>query len=395
MTTTGHPVSEAPSGNTAGLPAGGPECPAIRDASDPVERVLIVAREFTRGGAAYLALRHARRLNERFAIDVLVTGPADDDFLGEFPAGVSIYRLGEFPSRPEGSPLRFLHQLVKRHQAIPPFQRSYRAVLATSIFPDWEACAITAAVQTQRRLIFLVDEGLVRYPGLGPPERSIVERCILAADLVLPVSRRLWQRMAEHCPPLRDRPWQSLRPPIEVEEGPRRGECPAARDRYWGRSGGPHGRPVHARQTGRPVPASPSSTQESRAQISLVRCWVRPEEQEIRRRVHELDMDEDFILLGYQDNLYAWMKHCDVFALFSSSEGCPTVVLEALSLGCPVVMTDVNGADEIIDHGRTGLVVANDEYAIATGLGQRRDEGLRHPVSPGLCRSGWFAEWGA
>lgn len=69
-----------------------------------------------------------------------------------------------------------------------------------------------------RRLIFLVDEGLVRYRGLGPFERGIVRRCIMAADLVLSVSRRLWQRMAEHCPPLRDiRPWRSLRPPIENE----------------------------------------------------------------------------------------------------------------------------------------------------------------------------------
>lgn len=123
-----------------------PECrPSIGDETEPSDRLLFVVRELTRGGAAYLTLRHARRLCERYSIDVLVTGPADDDFLGEFPESVAIYRLGEFPSRPEGLPLRFLHQLIGSHHDLPPFRRSYRALLATSIFPDWEACAVAAA----------------------------------------------------------------------------------------------------------------------------------------------------------------------------------------------------------------------------------------------------------
>ena len=165
-----------------------------QDESEPADRLLIVARELTRGGAAYLALRYARRLCERYAIDVLVTGPADDEFLEELPAGVTIFPLGEGPSRHEGSALRCLHQFIKRHQETPVFQRSYRAVLATSIFPDWRACALATTVRADRRLICLVDECLVCYHGLGPPERGILERCrVLAADVMLPVSHRLWQ----------------------------------------------------------------------------------------------------------------------------------------------------------------------------------------------------------
>jgi glycosyltransferase involved in cell wall biosynthesis len=80
------------------------------------------------------------------------------------------------------------------------------------------------------------------------------------------------------------------------------------------------------------------------------------------------------------------MKDCDIFALFSASEGCPTVVMEALLVGCPVVMTDVNGSDELIDQGKTGLVVANDADAIVAGLARLvQDEPLRRRFREALA----------
>jgi glycosyltransferase involved in cell wall biosynthesis len=334
----------------------------------PAERVLIVARELTRGGAAYLALRHARRLSAAYSVDVLVTGPCDDAFLAEFPPGVSIYRLGEVASRPEGSPLRFLHRFAVERGESPPFRREYRAMLATSIFPDWQACAAAASVCAGRRLVFLVDEGLVRYPGLGPPERGVVERCIRGADMLLPVSRRLLERMAVHCPPMRGRPWKVLRPPIDVDRIVEQAGAP-------GSAIVPGARPAVltvARLTpDKQVAVCLRVHHRLRAAGLRFRWYVvgtGPEEPALRDDIRRLGMEDDFLILPCQENLYACMRDCDVFALFSSSEGCPTVVLEALMLGCPVVMTDVNGSDELIDHGRTGLVVANDEEAIAGGL---------------------------
>jgi hypothetical protein len=103
-----------------------------------------------------------------------------------------------------------------------------------------------------------------------------------------------------------------------------------------------------------------------------------PEEATLRAEIDRLGMHEDFVILPYQENIYACMKSCDVFALFSASEGCPTVVLEALLLGCAVVMTDVNGADELLEEGRTGLIVANHADAIAEGLARMvQDSELR------------------
>jgi len=47
----------------------------------------------------------------------------------------------------------------------------------------------------------------------------------------------------------------------------------------------------------------------------------------------------------------------------------PTVLLEAMATGLPCVSTPVNGVPEIVDHGKTGLLVPeNDSEALATAI---------------------------
>jgi glycosyltransferase involved in cell wall biosynthesis len=58
-------------------------------------------------------------------------------------------------------------------------------------------------------------------------------------------------------------------------------------------------------------------------------------------------------------------------------DGMPTVLVEAMARALPVVSTDVVGIDDLIDHGRTGLLVAPDDpRALAGAL----DEMLRDPA---------------
>lgn len=42
-------------------------------------------------------------------------------------------------------------------------------------------------------------------------------------------------------------------------------------------------------------------------------------------------------------------------------EACATVVMEAMAMGKPMVATEVGGMPELVDHGRTGLLVAPDD----------------------------------
>lgn len=74
------------------------------------------------------------------------------------------------------------------------------------------------------------------------------------------------------------------------------------------------------------------------------------------------------------------MPALDLFVLASvpRSEGMPTVLIEAMSCGVPVVATDVGSVREVVDDGRTGLVVPAED---AAALGQAVGRLLRDPAA--------------
>lgn len=77
----------------------------------------------------------------------------------------------------------------------------------------------------------------------------------------------------------------------------------------------------------------------------------------LTQQIHDLELDSQISLLGYQNNPYPVMAQCDVIGMLSKSEGFPTVFPEAMSLGVPFVSTPVGGIAELSDDGRCGLVV--------------------------------------
>jgi glycosyltransferase involved in cell wall biosynthesis len=70
-------------------------------------------------------------------------------------------------------------------------------------------------------------------------------------------------------------------------------------------------------------------------------------------------------LLGVRRDVPEILNALDVFAMSSSTEGLPLVVLEAMATGLPVVSTAVGGIPTVLDEGQTGfLVAAGDEAAL-------------------------------
>ncbi len=64
--------------------------------------------------------------------------------------------------------------------------------------------------------------------------------------------------------------------------------------------------------------------------------------------------------------LYAAM---DLYVLASHREGFPRSAMEAAAMGLPVVATDIRGCRQVVDHGRTGLLVPpRDAGALAGAL---------------------------
>jgi len=90
----------------------------------------------------------------------------------------------------------------------------------------------------------------------------------------------------------------------------------------------------------------------------------------------ELKIADKIDLQGFQRNPYKFIAKASVFALPSSLEGLPTVLVEAMACGTPVVSTDCpSGPREIITKpGYNGLLVQTGEpKALAKAIFQVLD----------------------
>jgi glycosyltransferase involved in cell wall biosynthesis len=62
-------------------------------------------------------------------------------------------------------------------------------------------------------------------------------------------------------------------------------------------------------------------------------------------------------LLGRRDDVEDLYALFDVYALASHREGFPRSAMEAATMGVPIVATNIRGCRQVVDHGRTGLLV--------------------------------------
>jgi glycosyltransferase involved in cell wall biosynthesis len=67
--------------------------------------------------------------------------------------------------------------------------------------------------------------------------------------------------------------------------------------------------------------------------------------------------DKHVILPGFQSDIRPWIVCSDVFVFPSYREGFPNVVMQAGLLRVPCIVSDINGCNEIVKNGSTGVVV--------------------------------------
>lgn len=74
-------------------------------------------------------------------------------------------------------------------------------------------------------------------------------------------------------------------------------------------------------------------------------------------------------IVGPVDDVAPWLRAADAFALPSVAEGLSNALLEAMATGLGCVATRVGGAQELIEDGRSGLLVAaGDDSALQDAL---------------------------
>ena len=94
-----------------------------------------------------------------------------------------------------------------------------------------------------------------------------------------------------------------------------------------------------------------------------------PERERLEALASELGVGDRVRFLGRREDIPQLLAACDVFALPSLYEGSSLAVLEAMAAGIPIVSSAIGGTDELIDDGRSGMLVPpGDAAALAVAL---------------------------
>jgi glycosyltransferase involved in cell wall biosynthesis len=94
-----------------------------------------------------------------------------------------------------------------------------------------------------------------------------------------------------------------------------------------------------------------------------------PERERLEARAAELGVAERVRFLGRREDVPQLLAACDVFCLPSLYEGSSLAVLEAMAAGIPIVSSAIGGTEELIEDGRSGLLVPpGDAPALAAAL---------------------------
>ncbi len=89
------------------------------------------------------------------------------------------------------------------------------------------------------------------------------------------------------------------------------------------------------------------------------------EREQLEQQIASKGLQDHFILMGFKENPYSFMKTCDIYVQSSLFEGLGLTVIEAAILCKPIVTTNFPTASTIVTHKETGLISEMTSAAIA------------------------------
>jgi glycosyltransferase involved in cell wall biosynthesis len=99
-------------------------------------------------------------------------------------------------------------------------------------------------------------------------------------------------------------------------------------------------------------------------QIPALRCLFVGDgdmQEILANRITQLGLSTHFILAGWRDDIPQVLSACDIFIMVSINEGMGRAFVEAQAAGLPVIGTRAGGVPEVVDEGKTGLLVDPDD----------------------------------
>jgi glycosyltransferase involved in cell wall biosynthesis len=96
-----------------------------------------------------------------------------------------------------------------------------------------------------------------------------------------------------------------------------------------------------------------------------------PAKAELQQLATEMGLSDRVHFLGYltEDGVVRELDSSDLFVLPSFAEGIPVSAMEAMAIGVPVIATNIAGTSELVEDGKTGLLVRpSDAEALANAI---------------------------
>ena len=85
--------------------------------------------------------------------------------------------------------------------------------------------------------------------------------------------------------------------------------------------------------------------------------------------IKHLNLEKHVILAGFRPDVLSMHKAFDIFVMSSITEGLGTSLLDAMACGRPIVATTAGGMPEVVQDGKTGILVPpRDDRALADGI---------------------------
>lgn len=211
-------------------------------------------------------------------------------------------------------------------------------------------------------------EEMTRSPRTQRAMTKALRRLLPAADAVVAASRGAAEDLCACVPGIRDKTqkiWNCIDMPKNVSRAPVR--------HPWFQGPGP------------PIVLSVARLDAGKDHQTLLRAFSEVRKRRPARLVvlgegplrasleslaRRLGIDDSVDFPGFRTNPYGYMSRAQVFALASTFEGLPLVVIEALASGTPVVSTDCpHGTAEILEDGKWGrLVQVGDWQSMAKAI---------------------------
>ena len=109
--------------------------------------------------------------------------------------------------------------------------------------------------------------------------------------------------------------------------------------------------------------------EEGHRKIKLYIIGEGPQKNDLVKLIEEFSASNYVKLIGFSRNPYKYIKNSSLLICASDNiESFGLVVAEAMTLNTPVLSVKCGGPDEILDNGKYGMIVENNELALYEGL---------------------------